>query len=45
MASYAHYALQRLRVLPGVFAELPLREQMFIIASIDLKVESEPKGR
>lgn len=47
MASYAHFALQKLHILPGQFLELPLREQMFIIASIDLRIEAEktkPKG-
>lgn len=45
MSSYAHYALQKLRILPGVFVELSLREQMFITASIDMRIEAEPKPK
>ena len=43
MAGYAHYALHKLKILPGVFAELDLEEKAFIIASIRLKVENEKK--
>lgn len=35
----AHYALQRLHILPGVFANLPRREKAFIIASIMMEEE------
>lgn len=40
---YAHYALHRLKILPGRLAALPLRERAFIYASIDLQVEKEKK--
>ena len=43
MAGYAHYALHKLKIMPGDFAELGLEEKAFIIASIRLKVENENK--
>ena len=42
-AVYAHYALHRLKILPGALMALPLRERAFIYASIDLQVEKEKK--
>ena len=42
-AVYAHYALHRLKILPGALMALPLRERAFIYASIDLQVENEKK--
>ena len=41
MASYAHYALQKLHILPSVFCSLSMEERAFIIASIDLRIEKE----
>lgn len=41
--AYAHYALHRLKILPGALMALPLRERAFIYASIDLQVEKEKK--
>lgn len=41
MAGYAHYALHKLKILPGDFAELDLEEKAFIIASIRLKIEND----
>ena len=43
MAGYAHYALHKLKILPGDFAELGLEEKAFIIASIRIKLENERK--
>lgn len=42
--NYVHYALQKLKILPRQFAEMPMREKAIVIASIDLKVESEKKA-
>ena len=39
MASYAHYVLQKLHILPSVFCDLSLEEQAFIIASVDLQMQ------
>jgi hypothetical protein len=43
MASYAHYCLHKLRILPSKFDALEDEEKAFIIASIDIKVEDERK--
>ena len=43
MASYAHYALQKLHILPSVFCELSPEEQAFIIASTDLQIEKKKR--
>lgn len=43
MASYAHYALQKLHMLPSVFCSLSMEEQAFVIASIDFRIEKEKK--
>ena len=40
---YAHYALHRLKILPGALLALPRRERAFIYASIDLQIEKEKK--
>lgn len=37
----AHYALQKLHILPGIFISLPVREQAFIYASTLVRVEDE----
>lgn len=39
----AHYALQKLHMLPGTFVDLPLREKAFIYASTLVKIEEEKK--
>jgi hypothetical protein len=39
----AHYVLQKLRILPSVFAYLPMREQSFVYGSTLLKIEEEKK--
>lgn len=44
MASYAHYALQKLRILPSVFMDMDQAEQAFIIASIDIRIEAEKES-
>lgn len=43
MASYAHYALQKLHILPSVFCDLSLEDQAFIIASTDLQIEKKKR--
>ena len=45
MPGYAHYALHKLQIMPGDFAELGLVEKAFIIASIRLKIENEYKEK
>ncbi len=40
-ASYAHYCLHKLKMLPSTFLNLPRNERQFIIASIQLKIELE----
>ncbi len=40
-ASYAHYCLHKLNMLPSEFLNLPRRERKFIMASIKLKIEIE----
>lgn len=39
----AHFALQKLRILPSTLAEMSRRERAFIYASILHRVESEKK--
>ena len=40
----AHYALQKLHILPGIFMSLPVREQAFIYASTLVRIEDEKAG-
>ena len=42
--NYAHFALQRLRILPSDLNNMSQRERAFIYASIDLRVEEEKRG-
>lgn len=42
-ANYAHYALQKLHILPSQFVELDAYEKAFVIASINLRIENEKK--
>jgi len=39
----AHFALQKLHILPSVLAEISDRERAFIYASIQLRIEDEKK--
>jgi len=39
----AHFALQKLHILPSVLAEMSDRERAFIYASIQLRIEDEKK--
>lgn len=39
----AHYALQKLHLLPSIFVSLPKRELAFVCASTLVKVEEEKK--
>lgn len=41
MANYAYYCLHKLRITPRQFDEMDIYEKAFIIASIDIKAESE----
>ena len=43
MGSYAHYALHKLKILPHDFANMTLKQQAFIIASIRIKIKDEEK--
>lgn len=43
-AWYAHYALHNFHILPSVFAALDENEKIFIIASIQTKINSETSG-
>lgn len=43
MASYAHYCLHELKLLPNQFEELDRETKAFIIASIDIRTEKEKK--
>ncbi|WP_314396388.1 hypothetical protein [Leptotrichia shahii] len=43
MACYAHYALHKLKILPHDFANMTLKQQAFIIASIRIKTKDEEK--
>lgn len=43
MASYAHYCLHELKLLPNQFEELDRETKAFIIASIEIRVEKEKK--
>lgn len=42
-AIYAYYALHKLHIMPSSFSELPKREQIFVIACIDKKIEDDEK--
>ncbi len=41
----AHYALQKLHILPSVFCEMEQEEKAFVIASIEKRIEAEKKER
>lgn len=43
MAAYAHFALQRLGIIPSVFAAMDERERAFVIASINRRCEDEKR--
>lgn len=43
MATYAHYCLQKLRILPRQFDEMDSREKAFVIASIKCRIESDKR--
>lgn len=43
MAAYAHFALQKLGILPAVFAEMEPNEKAFVIASIIRRCEDEKR--
>lgn len=43
MANYAFYCLHKLKITPRQFEEMDRYEKAFIIASIDIRVESEKK--
>ena len=40
-ANYAHFALQKLHILPSVFMEMDKSEKAFVIASIQIRVDKE----
>ena len=41
MFNYAHYALQKLHILPSVFAAMDEQEKAFLIASIQVRIAKE----
>lgn len=41
--NYAHYALQKLHILPSVLDAMEQREKALVYASIDLRIEEEKK--
>jgi len=43
MANHAYYALHKLHILPHDFAAMTQKEQAFIIASIDIRIDAEKK--
>ena len=40
-SSFAHYALQKLHILPSIFAAMDIDEKAFVIASCDIRVQAE----
>ena len=42
-ANYAHFALQKLHILPSTFANMETNEKAFVIASIRIRVDDEKK--
>ncbi len=41
---YAYHAYHANGMLPSVFSDLPRREQLMIMAFIDVKIEAEEKA-
>ena len=41
--NYAHYALQKLHILPSELEQMEQRERAFIYASISLRIEEEKR--
>lgn len=41
--NYAHFALQKLRILPSVLENMSQRERAFVYASIDLRIAEEKR--
>lgn len=41
--NYAHFALQKLRILPSALASMDQQERAFIYTSIDLRIEEEKR--
>ncbi len=41
MAVYAHFVLQKLGILPSVFAEMDVNEKAFVIASVRRRIDEE----
>ncbi|MBR4026686.1 MAG: hypothetical protein IKJ01_03895 [Lachnospiraceae bacterium] len=44
-ANFAYYALHKLHILPSVFLEMDEREKLFVIASIQIKIEKDKKEK
>ena len=40
-SNYAHYALQKLHILPSALMDMSERERAYIFASIDLQIKAE----
>ena len=42
-AAVAHYALQKLHILPSQLLNMDIQEKAFVFASIKLRIEAEKK--
>ena len=42
-SSYAYYALHKLRILPSRFVDMDMEEKAFVMAAIDIRIQSEKK--
>ena len=42
-ANFAHFCLQKFGWEPSKFLDLPIKERSFVIASIEVRAESEKK--
>ena len=42
-ANFAHFCLQKFGWEPSKFLDLPIKERAFVIASIEVRAESEKK--
>lgn len=42
-SNYAYYALHKFHILPSEFVSMEPQEKAFVMASIDVKIESDKK--
>ncbi|MDE5995682.1 MAG: hypothetical protein K2G56_02060 [Eubacterium sp.] len=43
-ANYAHFALQKLHILPSQFLNMDTQEKAFVIASINIRIDKEKEA-